>query len=233
MPDATAIYRARSGFSSSTAAAVARWPRLRHWPDRLRPRACPHLLARACATVEARVCRNRRARNGHGRQSEPLPQGEKTHRERTPRRGKPGGVRTRQIRAATLGEREGPAPPRTRGQAARLSLRSALRRAERQSISLDRRLVKTDEENPLRHVVFGEMRAHRIDRDARRRLFREAVHAGRDGGKRYLAKPPLDGDHEARAIAVRQNFMLARIAATPDRTDRMDHVSGGEAVSGS
>ena len=74
------------------------------------------------------------------------------------------------------------------------------------------------------------MRAHGGDRDARRLVPRKAIDAGRDGREGDRAKPPVLRDRETGLVAAGEDGSLARIAATPDRPDGMDHMSGGQPI---
>ncbi len=74
------------------------------------------------------------------------------------------------------------------------------------------------------------MRAHRGDRDLRRRLARKAINAGRDGREGDRAKPPFLRDREAGSIAAGKHVALAPIAASPDRPDGMDDMAGGQKI---
>ena len=56
---------------------------------------------------------------------------------------------------------------------------------------------------------------------------RKAIDAGRDRGKRNRSQAMRHGQVQRRAIAGRQQFLLALAAAVPDRTDRVNDVFAG------
>ena len=66
---------------------------------------------------------------------------------------------------------------------------------------------------------------HRLHRDARGALGREAVDAGRDGGKGDRGEPVLAEKLEAVAVAAREQLVLAALAAAPDRAHGVDHMA--------
>src|SRR5205823_7306144 len=101
----------------------------------------------------------------------------------------------------------------------------ALQSAERHAIGVAGRCIEASEDYRLGPFMRGEMRTHFGDCDTRRRLAREAVHAGRDRRKGDGAEALVAGDRQTRPVAIRQNVGFGRIAAAPDRSDGVDDMS--------
>src|SRR5712671_3259867 len=92
--------------------------------------------------------------------------------------------------------------------------------------SIRREAAEDDAREAARRM--RDLRRHAADGDACRALRRKTVDAGRDGGKRDRAQA-LRGC-ERRAIAGREQVVLALAAATPHRADGVDDVFGFEAI---
>ncbi len=75
-----------------------------------------------------------------------------------------------------------------------------------------------------------DLRRHGADRDARGAIGRKAVDAGRDRRIGDRGEAMLGRKRERRAIAGREQIVLALVAAAPDRADRVDDVLGLEPI---
>ena len=75
-----------------------------------------------------------------------------------------------------------------------------------------------------------QFRSDRAHGDARGAIGRKAINAGRYGRKRKRRQPIRRGQIKRRAIARGQQFVFARAASAPYRTDSVDHVLGRQPV---
>jgi hypothetical protein len=99
---------------------------------------------------------------------------------------------------------------------------------ERTVEGVERLVVEEHESDLLDRRQIGERGRHRVDRDRRGPLEREAIDARGDRRKRDAPTPQLGRELERASIAGAKKRILAPAAAVPDRPDRVDDVPGVE-----
>ena len=87
------------------------------------------------------------------------------------------------------------------------------------------------EDHPVHVGRRGQRIGNGSDRDAGRTVGREVIDASGDRRESYRRKRVRLTEFKGAAIAGGEQFILARIAAVPDRTDGMDHMLRRQAVS--
>src|SRR5262245_40972009 len=89
--------------------------------------------------------------------------------------------------------------------------------------------AETAEHDALDRPRLSERREHGAKRDARGAVRRKAISASRNRGVGYRSETMVARKREARPVASGKQLVLAALAAAPDRTNGVDHVTREEA----
>src|SRR5271165_5974476 len=89
---------------------------------------------------------------------------------------------------------------------------------------------ETAEDNALQRWRRQQGRYRRRNRDAGGAIGGEMIDAGGDGGKGDRGKSACPAESDRAGVAGGKQLILALVAAMPDRSHRMDHMLGRQAI---